>query len=55
MPIYVFVCNKCKAEFESIEKVGTKLTYCPDCGKIAMRHKRPLRNSLIGLHKQVKH
>ena len=39
MSLYSFKCCECEYEFESIEKMGTQLTYCKKCGKIASRFK----------------
>ncbi len=37
MPQYLYKCLTCEEEFESIEKVGTEITYCKVCNKISKR------------------
>ena len=32
MPIYVFECNECNKEFETVTKIGTTNTECKYCG-----------------------
>ncbi|MFH1453706.1 MAG: FmdB family zinc ribbon protein [Armatimonadota bacterium] len=32
MPIYEFICKKCKNKFEDICKSGTCIKICPKCG-----------------------
>ena len=36
MSIHTYKCQTCDKVFDSIEKPGTKITYC-ECGKIAIR------------------
>ena len=39
MPIYTYKClNKdCQNEFDSVEKINTNLTYCPECGNLSQK------------------
>lgn len=41
MPIYEYVCNKCKKGFSLLQKVGSseKDTVCPECGSKDVRKK----------------
>ena len=41
MPIYEYICNKCKATFSLIQKVGSseKDTTCPQCGSAEVKKK----------------
>ena len=47
MPIYEYVCNKCKATFSLIQKVGAseKDTVCPQCGSAEVKKKLSLFSS----------
>ncbi len=40
MPMYTYKCPSCKAEFDSIEAIGTEDTLCQSCGGVASRTKR---------------
>jgi putative FmdB family regulatory protein len=34
MPIYEYICPKCKNKFEKLQKIGSfKTQLCPKCGK----------------------
>lgn len=37
MPVYRFKCLTCGEEFDSIEKMGTEISYCRSCEMIASR------------------
>jgi len=39
MPLYCYKCFTCEHEFESIEKMDTRFTYCEKCGSISSRYK----------------
>ncbi len=41
MPLYEYICEKCKAEFVLLQKVGTseKDTECPRCGSKELKKK----------------
>ena len=47
MPIYEYVCNKCKANFSLIQKVGAseKDTVCPQCASAEVKKKLSLFSS----------
>jgi putative FmdB family regulatory protein len=47
MPIYEYICNKCKSIFSLIQKVGTseKDTTCPQCGSEEVKKKLSLFSS----------
>ena len=44
MPIYTYICTKCKKQFDSLEKIDTNIVQC-SCGEQA--HKVP---SLSNFH-----
>ena len=39
MPVYSYKClnEDCNNVFDSIEKVNTNLTYCPECGNMSKK------------------
>ncbi|MCX7794364.1 MAG: zinc ribbon domain-containing protein [Thermodesulfovibrionales bacterium] len=41
MPIYEYLCNRCKAEFMMLQKMGTseRDTECPKCGSKDVKKK----------------
>jgi putative FmdB family regulatory protein len=47
MPIYEYICNKCKTTFSLIQKIGTseKDTTCPQCGSTEVKKKLSLFSS----------
>lgn len=47
MPIYEYICNKCKTNFSLIQKVGAseKDTVCPQCSSPEVKKKFSLFSS----------
>lgn len=34
MPIYEYICEKCKAEFEELVRSSDAKVQCPECGSV---------------------
>lgn len=58
MPLYKFLCPKCKKEFESIVKMGQEYDKCSGCESLAKRTHCDLPSSPVlygeGFYKQSK-
>jgi len=52
MPVYEYICAKCKESFSLLQKIGTteKDTVCPECGSREVKKKISLFSCACPIH-----